>query len=1160
MKLYDFFKFKALLKAIRHIMIIIMMLQFFTNNSMAQEILDKSISLTFNNISLKEALDKIEEQGNFKFMYSPELLPLKQKVTFKSENKKIGLLLIDFLKPYNVNFQQVKNYILIKEKVKNSNTTIEKLNKTIVGKVVDSQTGEGLPGANVQIKNSTVGTTTDVNGKFELKVSDESTLTFTFVSYSTREVKVGKSTVINIELSPSLQSLNQVVVIGYGEQKRKDLTSSISSIKGEKLSEVTAAGFDQALQGRVPGLQVTSSTGAPGGGVQVRIRGNSSVTGSNQPLYVVDGVPLFGNDAVLSRNLSDAAAPNPEIPAVSILSTINSTDIESIDVLKDASATAIYGARGANGVIMITTKRGKVGKPIFSFDVTTGTQQVNRFIPVINAQQYTQLVQEADFNGTALPNPIASISPDSLQRLVGNGTDWQKEIFRVAPILQVNASVRGGSENTKFNISAGYFNQEGVIIKSFFNRYNLRVNVDNQIGERCKIGVSSAITYQKTNMPQVNHFGERSVTLAAITTTPLIPVYHPTLGGFAFGPTGIGGNWGGGFVNPVRLLNQESYTTSIFRFTGNVNVEYKILPNLTFKSIFGADLVTNYQTNFRENFNLNRFITNEAVPGPGVRWKETYTNIQNILNEETLTYDQYFGLDHHLTLLGGFTFQNFVDQYTSADARGATSNDLRTFNYNQGTLRIEGNENQAKLLSFFGRAQYSYANKYLLTTTLRRDGSSRFGPDKQFAWFPSVSAGWRVSKEKFLENITWLNDLKLRASYGVTGNQDIGNFRYLALTGGTIYAFGNAVVPAVAPASLANNKLQWESNQQWDIGLDLSFLKEKLNVSIDYFNRSANDLLIQLPSPLMTGTTIDPFVNLGSVENKGLEIILSGKINKGDFTWMPSLNISTINNKIVNLGANPAGGRNEYLGISTGIQGLNGSTNIAREGYAIGSFYGWQADGIFKTNEEASSSPKPVWISANPTLQLKAGDVKYKDMNNDGIINNDDRVILGSPVPDFFGGFDNTFTYKNLSLGVLLTFQKGHKLYNYGQQNYEFNTQDYYQNYWRADRPEGTSPRAANGMAYHNNTIVSSRWVEDASFLKIRSINLTYKLPSIWLKSTKISNASINLNATNLFVLTNYKGFDPEVSGRGDGALNSGVDQVGYPSARVFNVGLNLAF
>ncbi|MBC8109651.1 MAG: SusC/RagA family TonB-linked outer membrane protein, partial [Verrucomicrobia bacterium] len=749
MKNFKPIDFETIKKIMRYTTVIIVCMHWLTtvctaNDIFAQDLLDKNISLNVNNISLREALNGIEKQGDFRFMYSPDVLPLSQKITFKADNKKISVILSELLKPYKVTFQQLENYILIKEKPKSTGALMDKTGGQITGKVTDAQTGEALPGANVQVKNTAQGTTTSPDGSYSINITDENAiLVFSFIGYNSEEITIGNQTIINVALVPGTQSLSQVVVVGYGEQQRKDVTSSIASIKGEKLTEVTAAGFDQALQGKIAGLQITSATGAPGGGVQVRIRGNSSVTGSNQPLYVIDGVPLYGNDAILSRNLSDAAAPNPEIPSVSILSTFNTNDIESIDVLKDASATAIYGARGANGVIMITTKRGKIGKPSLSLNVSTGIQQVNRYIPVTNALQYSQLVQEADFNGTGLPNPVANLSPDSLKRLVGNGTDWQREIFRTAPITQVNASIRGGSENTKYSISGGFFDQQGVVIKSFFNRYNLRANIDNQIGERFKIGISSAVTYQNTNMPQDNHFGERSMVLAAVSTTPLLPVYHPTLGSFAFGPTGIPGSWGGGFVNPVRLLNQEAYTTSVFRFTGNLNAEYKILPNLTVKAILGTDLVRNYQTTFRENFNLYRFITNELVPGPGVRWKEAYTNIRNLLNEETLTYDKLFGEDHRLTLLAGFTLQSFFDNYTAADARGATSNALRTFNYNQGTLRIEGNENKANLLSYFGRVQYAFRDKYLLTGTIRRDGSSRFGPDRRFAWFPSVSAGWR---------------------------------------------------------------------------------------------------------------------------------------------------------------------------------------------------------------------------------------------------------------------------------------------------------------------------------------------------------------------------------------------------------------------------------
>jgi TonB-linked SusC/RagA family outer membrane protein len=1130
-----------------------------------REEVSKLATFRLNNVSYEKALRKVAKAFDLGLAFDPTLLP-KGKVTLNVQattvNNALDLIMTDTKVEA---FVSKSSNITLRKKVSFKSVAIEQappVDRNITGRVTDAQTGEPLPGASIQVKGTNNGTSTDAEGRYSLTVTDENkVLIVSYIGYDTREIAIRADNTINIDLSPNTSALKEVVVVGYGTQQRKDLTGSVASINGSKITEVKTAGFDQSLQGRVAGLQVFSATGLPGGSTQIRIRGASSVTGGNEPLVVLDGIPLFGTDGMLSRNISDGAAPNPEAPAISVLSTLNPADIESVDVLKDASATAIYGARAANGVIIVTTKRGTAGRPILDVNASYGIQELNKVIPMANAFEFAQMDRLGSLNRSTQPNPISNLSTDSLRQVIGTqyGTDWQKEAYRVAPMLQVNAAIRGGSENTQYNVSGSVLRQDGIVIRSFFNRYTLRANIDTRFGERFKIGISPTFTYQDGNLPQDNHFGERSMLLATLNTSPQLPVYHPIFGDFAFGPNGVPGSWGGGFVNPIRLLNQEDYTVAVTRFTGTAFAELELLKGLTLRASFGTDLLRNRQTTYRANFDNYRFLTNEVVSSAGVRWKETYTGIQNLLNEETLTFTRSLG-NHDITVLAGFTAQSFFNNYTSADARGASNNALRTFEYNQGTIRIEGSERNARLLSYFGRVQYDFQDKYLLTATVRRDGSSRFGENNRFGTFPSVSAGWRISEEGFLQNSNWLDNLKIRGSYGLTGNQDIGDFRFLSLSAGTAYAWGNTLASASAPASIGNPNLQWEANEQWDLGLDLSLFKNKLNITADYYERTANDLLLQIPVPLTVGTTIDPTVNLGSVRNRGLELSLSTDVNVGNFAWQTSFNFATADNKIISLGANPAGGRNEYFGIFVGVQGVNGPVSIAREGAPIGAFFGWVADGVFQTNEEAAGHPKTAWASTNPELQVRAGDVRYRDLNGDGVINDRDRTILGSPVPDFFGGWDNTFRYKDLSLSVFLTYQIGHELYNYGRQNSEFNTKDYYENFWSPNRTTGTLPRPASGMGFHNNTIVSSRWVEDASFVRIRSVNLTYSLPEKWMTKLKMTGAALNVNATNLFTFTDYKGYDPEVSSRGLSALNNGVDLVGFPQARVYTVGLNAKF
>ena len=1144
----------------------------------AQSVDQVRISLKLTNATLGQTFLQIEKLTEFTFAFNQDQFSSYNKVNLRVENETLRNVLLEISRQSNLAFRQVNQRILVKVLAKPKNTTIEERMTVepaslVTGKVTEAETGEPLPGVNILVKNTALGTVSDIDGFFRIEVPEENnTLIFSFIGYAQQEININDRSTIDVVMQPSGKELDEVVVIGYGEQERRDLTGSVASIKREEITQVTTPSLDNAIQGQIPGVQVFAASGAPGGSMQVLIRGASSVTGNNIPLYVIDGIPLFGDDNLLSKNISDGAGPNPEAPAVSILSSINPDDIESIDVLKDASATAIYGARAANGVVIITTKRGKAGNPTANIKINSGVSQLGNTIPVINGLQYAQLNQEARFSW-GNPYPFSLVDIDSIRNATGTeyGTDWQKEVFRIAPLTEINASLSGGSEAARYNVSGGLFDQQGIVINTYFRRYSLRANVDLDPTDKFKIGISTSTAIQEGNMAQDSHFGERSTIFQAVASNPLMPIFHPEFNSYASGPLGIPGFPSSNNGNVVRILNTDLYSNNILRFTGNIFGEYKIVPGLKAKLTLGTDLIRNHQQHTRDAMDVRRFLTNEIQQLFGItRLKETYSNIRNIVHEGTLTYAKAYDNGHNLTVLAGYSLQELFNNFTSADARGGTNNALHTFEYNQQRRRLTGDEKTSRINSIFARLMYDYQGKYYFTGTIRRDGSSKFGPDRRFGYFPSFALAWRISNESFF-NVPVVDDLKIRGSWGLTGNQNIGDFRFLGLASSSAYAWGNSLTGAVAPASLGVSDLGWESSNQIDIGIDLSLFNGILNINADWFSRTSNDLLLNIPLPGTTGTTITPTVNLGSVRNSGLEFLVKGNFQRNDFGWYPSFNISTINNIVLDLGRNPAGGRNEFEGLNTNTGGTTrGAINIAKEGESIGSFYGYVFDGIFQTKEEAANHPAPAWLSDDPNLQLVAGDVKYRDRNRDGVIDENDREILGSPVPDFFGGFQNEFTYRNWRLSVFTNFQVGHELYNFLRQQMDGNggssdryggtSQYYYNNYWRPDRTEGTEPRAGNVTRYHNSQPVSSRWVEDASYLRIRNVSLTYSLPNSLISRWKLNQANITANVTNPFTFTSYSGFDPETSGRGVSPLNAGVDMGTYPIARIYSLALNLSF
>jgi TonB-linked SusC/RagA family outer membrane protein len=999
--------------------------------------------------------------------------------------------------------------------------------RTVGGKVTSGD-GEGLPGVSVTIKNTTRGTITNAKGEFTLEVADnDAILVFSFVGYESQELQVGGKSDIAVVLQESEAALSEVVVIGYGTVKKSDVTGSVVSIKSDDLKAVPVTSFDQALQGRAAGVQVVQSTGAPGGETNIRIRGTSSVNASSEPLYVIDGMLINGDGGEMS-----VGGRGPRIGA---LSTINPGDIESIEILKDASATAIYGSRGANGVVLITTKKGKANSGSINFESYYGTQQAANKLKLLRADQFANLVNEANINSGRVP---VYSNPSTL----GAGTDWQNELLRSAPMANYQLSVNGGSTKTKYAISGGYFTQDGIVIGSNFRRYSLRTNVETEVNKYLSVGAN--FSYNRLSSDGVLTGPGQivpGVITGAMQFNPIATVYDPRqMLGYTyehFLKTGV--------ANPVAEAREYKSNTGTNRFLGNVFAQLKLAKDLSFRSSFGIDAL-NSKSNAFGPFGLKRTENSLGEASSGALQAFTW------LSTNTVNYDKNIG-SGTLSALVGFEAQQFKNEsmqllvFDFPDPRSGYHN----LGAGQNPQPPANGETEWSLMSYLGRINYSLSNKYLITVSGRVDGSSKFAKGNKYGFFPSAALAWRVSEEDFLQGNNVISNLKLRGSYGVTGNQSIAPYGSLAL----ITPFGEGVFnngsgsPALIygrePLSYPNENLKWETTRQANIGIDLSVLRGRVSLTTELYHKKTSDLLLSTPIPLTSGFQ-STLLNVGNVENKGLDVELSTINFDGDFSWNTSLNVSLNRNKITNL----AGGGDVLLA----------GGNILREGQPLGSFFGYVFDGIYQSDEEARNSPAIAGQSPS------AGDRKYRDVSGadgkpDGVINDMDRTLIGSAQPKFYWGLNNTLSYKNFELNFFFQGSQGNKMVNMnllnlqnvnGQQNVLL---DAYEGRWTPTNP---STKYARPLATANDNIFSSRFVENASYLRLRNISLGYNLPKSVLEKIRVNRLKVYVSAANLLTLTNYSGYNPEGNAYGSSTNVVGVDDGNYPQTKTFLVGINI--
>jgi TonB-linked SusC/RagA family outer membrane protein len=1021
-----------------------------------------------------------------------------------------------------------------------------------VSGVVKDAAGETMIGVSVTEKGTTIGTITDFNGKFTITVADRATLVFSYVGYIAQEIAVAGKTTINVTLAEDNEQLDEVVVVGYGTVRKRDLTGSVSSFGADKLKNRPYSNALQSLSGQVSGVQISQSQGAPGLAPTIKVRGASSINAGTTPLYVIDGIPLEDNtirsgDASSNTSNMDFNR-NP-------LNNINPNDIESIEVLKDASSAAIYGSRGANGVVIVTTKQGKAGKTKVDVNYEFGISNVNRRIEMMDAKEWMAFEIAARNNtwATILKNnpnavrgnntliPPEFSDPVWLER-IGNGTDWQDVLLRTAYSHNVQVSASGGNEKTQFMFSGGYLNSQGVVDQNEYDRMTLRSNIKHKFSNKFSAGVNIGIS--RTNDASFGTAGKSDAVSLNLQNVPIFPLYVET-GSLGFkDPNSIWNTfvkYGFQFWHPYSLTREMTKNKLTNTTTANTYVEWNIIDGLTFKTAANANIEDSHFTSY----------WNEGQKWGYSGWVNATGNLITMQSfnwvwENTLNYNKTFNKDHAVTALLGYTAQEQRLDYSDMTSGSFPNDMVKTLN--AGKVTSGGTSaTEWSLLSYLGRATYAYQDKYLASAAIRADGCSRFGANNRWGYFPSASLGWRMSEEEFMNSQkNWIDNLKLRLSYGATGNNQIPNYGSVGLLGYSSYVSGENVVQGIYTNTFPDRNLKWEKTSQVNFGIDATILDQRINFSFDAYYSRTRDLLLNVPIPVITGFR-STLTNIGELENRGVEFTVSTKNLTGEFTWNTDFNISANRNKVLKLGSNDA----------PILLTVNDAISKTEVGQPIGNYYGYIFDGVIMKQSDIDNNVYPVWPGS------EAGDPKVRDVNNDGKINSDDRTILGNYQPDFSWGMNNTFACKGVELAVMLTGVQGAEIMNQNSRflksfNGDRNAYQYVTNCWKSESDPGNGlinkPRVTQNTV---QSLSSSYWVEDGSFVRIKNIRLGYNLPSALVNKIKIAGAKFYVNMENVYVFSKYSNYDPEGSTYQAGVL-VGFDYGAYPSPFVATMGVSI--
>ncbi len=1121
----------------------------FTATQVNAKVFSQKITVNLQQAELRTVLNQIEKKAHVRFLYNYELTELTRKTDFSVTNESLTGALDKLLEPSGLRYQLLQNNLIAILPGKGDKPSAGLRNPVPITGVVTDEKNQPLVGVSVNLKGSTQGTSTNSDGRFTLEVPGSGdVLQFTYVGFVSLEYPLEGRTSVSVTMIAASNTLNDVVVVGYGTQRRQNITGAIASVPLRELRDMPVSNVATALQGKIAGVVVQQNSGSPGSTPSIKVRGFGSISAGTNPLIVVDG----------------------NIVPASTFSLLNADEIEKIDVLKDASSAAIYGSRGSNGVVLVTTKKGRAGKTQMGLNVYSGFQQVTKKLDVLNSQQYAEFAKEASNNAYLDNVPGASISdPNSVRPASylryryprGDLFPWfnfddparisalpdykfQDLIFRTAPISNYQFSASGGTDNLLYSVSAGYLTQDGVLKKSALDRYTVRANIDVRPNQKFSFGVTLNPSY-KVNQ-EVNsdgHWANNGIINAALSAIPMAPIYAAD--GSYSSETALAAPYNlPGITNPVANITEYNSQYVQTNILSNAYAQYNFLPNLRYRVSGNANI---YQ-NRRNAYTTSRMPLNQLLPPTAAVGSVFSEQGLNWLFNQTLTYNTTFKGSHNLEVLAGMETNKL--QYQSSNAAGNTfANDIvQTLNAAGQPTSISSQRLENATVSYFARIGYNYETKYLLNFSVRRDGSSIFGPDKRYGTFPAISAGWRVTEESFMKGIAPVSELKLRASYGLSGNNAFNNYYpYVGNVSTANYNFNNGLVTGLATSSLSNSKLSWERNQQLDLGIDIGLVRNRISLSIDYYDRITKDLLLSVNVPTLTGFS-SAVKNIGKMDNKGMEFTLNTYNLTGAFTWNTSINTSFNRNRVLALG--PTG---DPILSGTGV----GETNITMIGQPIGSYYGYKQLGIFQDAADLAKNPHDA--------TSRPGDVKYADMNKDGKIDATDRTLIGNNQPSFIYSMTNSFSFRNFDLSVAIQGTQGGHILNLSRRffdNLEGNANNLaiVVNRWRsASQPgDGKEPRA-NERTTGNNSAISSRWVEDGSYLRIQNISLGYRLPKAWINRLKLQQIRVYASAQNLYTRSKYLNYNPEVSNY-ENPLTGGVDYGSYPLARTITFGVNVGF
>lgn len=1102
-------RFKQIFRIMRISTFLLMVCVFcsYAGNAHSQ---NAKVSIRMNNVKLDKILNEIENQTDYLFIYNNQV-DINKITSVKVKNEAVAQVLDRILSGTGINYElEGTHIILTTEAIKDLHA--QQQAKTVTGTVTDVS-GEPIIGANIRIKGTTTGTITDIDGNFSIKAEPQSVIEVSYIGYLTQETVINNQKSIRFLLKEDTKTLDEVVVIGYGVQKKADLTGSVANINTEKLNTQSNANIGQALQGKIAGVDIVSQGGAPGSGTRIMVRGIGTLNNAS-PLYIVDGMYMNSIDH------------------------INPNDIASIDVLKDASSAAIYGSRATNGVIIVTTKEGSntEGKPIIDLSVNLGISTASKFLDMLDAKGWAEVTTIAR---QAIGKPALDMATDLANK---PDNDWQDIMFRPALMQNYNLSVKGGGKYSTYYTGLGYFNQDGIVKGTNYQRYNIQSKNDYKRGI-FSAGTNLIISFSHDKPLHQELRGGMIGTI--LQSVPTLEKYDDTREG------GYGGTYGDvvNIPHPLAIIDDnimDRYNENVKIFA-NLYAQIELFKGLKYKLNLTPDFSFERYKNYLNKYDFG-LATNSIT-----QLTERQRRRRNILVENLLTFDRTFG-EHKISALAGYTYQDsrfrHIQAYGEGLPQGLEEIDAATTNRSN-----EGNSWRSVLTSILGRVFYSYQNKYLFTATIRRDGSSKFGKNNRYGYFPSFSLGWNVAEEKFMENVHWLDQLKLRGGYGVLGNQEIDNYQYSStITTGINYPDGNGgLLQGAFPKNFANPDIKWEETAMTNVGIDFMAFNNRLSLTADYYVKNTKDILLTVPIPISSGGANDPIRNAGKIRNNGFEFNLGWMDQPNpDISYGINLIGSFNKNKVIAMGS-------ESGSIKGGSTNQNITTSETKAGYPIGGYWLISTAGYFNSQEEVDAyakDGKKIQPAAEP------GDIKFVDANNDGVINDDDRVFQGSPFPDFTFALNGNMRYKNFDLSIGLQGVLGNKIYNATRQTLEDVTKGSNflascLDYWTPENKNASHPRLTWDDPNRNTRAESDRYLENGSYLRLRSVQLGYTFPQTWFKGA-IQHARVYINAENLFTITSYSGYSPDVNA--DNANYRGFDNFIYPTNRTFMLGLNVTF